>query len=683
MRKDRLGCSTCDRSRAVDGDTEPCMSPERRAYCGAVILVFASILSGTSRGQGQTQTKPAGPSAPEQLPAPRYLPDPSQFDFFRGTPYEREPSEGSGLFDPLRRPIETPPSPADPAPVQDPGLFQTPYDPPVGFTGPSSVLPRDTQVDSHFVPIEDRWRIGFSPWDRYGRGHPMLDDYPYAPSGLGIFGPFGQNMIKGDYPIWGQNTFLDLSFQSFSFIEGRNLPTQTTPFESTSHPNQFDFFGRNDQLFYFHNFVMIVDLFHGDAGFKQPDWRVKLTPIINLNYLTLEELAQVNPNVEKGTSRARGWVTLQEWFVEKKIADLSPNFDFVSVRAGSQPFNSDFRGFIFNDVNRAIRIFGTANANRDQFNLAYFRQQEKDTNSLLNSFNDRGQDIVIANYFRQDFFFPGYTSQWSFHFNHDGPSFHFDRNNFLVRPDPVGAFTPHTVYAAYLGWAGDGHIGRFNISHAFYEAIGYDTLNPLANQPQNINAQFGAIELSYDRDYVRFRMSGMFASGDSNPNNSHATGFDSILDFPNFAGGQFTYWQRQAVPIFGVNLTQRFSFLPDLRSSKVQGQSNFVNPGFGLYNLGFDVEITPRLKSINNCNFMWFDKTLPLETFLFQEHIHHFIGADISTGLEYRPLLSNNILLTYGFAVLLPGQGFKDIYSRFMNVANPLISTFVQTELNF
>src|SRR6185312_4142266 len=272
------------------------------------------------------------------------------------------------------------------------------------------------------------------------------------------FGPFNQNVLKGDYPILGQNTFLDLTFSSFSFIEPRQLPTQTSPFESTAHPNHFDFFGRPDQLFYFHNFVLTVDLFHGDAAFKPPDWRLKLTPIVNVNYLTVEELAQVNPNVQKGTSRARGWVTLQEWFVEKKIADLSPNYDFVSVRAGSQPFNSDFRGFIFNDVNRAVRLFGTRNADRDQFNVAYFRQQEKDTNSLLNSFNDRGQDIFIANYFRQDFIWPGYTSQWSVHYNHDSPSFHFDRNNFLVRPDPVGVFQQHEVDAFYLGWSGDGHI---------------------------------------------------------------------------------------------------------------------------------------------------------------------------------------------------------------------------------
>lgn len=655
------------------------MSPKGSAHCCALIMIAALILAAPARGDDGSAPR----ENDRELPLPSILPDPAQFDPLRRALETPLPplDELTAPFDPLRRPIETPPSPADPQFTPEPELLQTPYDAPLGFAGPSGIQPRDEQIDSHFVPIEDRWRIGFSPWDRYGKGHPPLDDYPYAQGSS--FGPFNQNVFKGDYPIFGQHTFLDVTFTSFSFIEGRQLPTQTTPFESTSHPNQFDFFGRTDQLFYFHNFIMSVDLFHGDAAFKPPDWRIKLTPIVNANYLTVEELAQVNPNVEKGASRARGWVTLQEWFVEKKLADLSPDYDFVSVRAGSQPFNSDFRGFIFNDVNRAVRIFGTRNANRDQFNIALFRQQEKDTNSLLNSFQDRGQDVFIANYFRQDFIWPGYTTQFSVHYNHDNPSLHFDRNNFLVRPDPVGTFQPHSIDAVYFGWTGDGHINRFNITHAFYQVVGYDSMNPLANQPQDINAQFAAFELSYDRDYVRFRTSGMFASGDHNVNNRHATGFDSILDFPNFAGGQFTYWQRQAVPLFGVNLTQRFSFLPDLRSSKVQGQSNFVNPGFGLYNLGFDVEITPRLKSINNYNLMWFDAVQPLQTFLFQQNIHHFIGADLSSGLEYRPLLSNNLLLTFGFALLVPGQGFKDIYNHFMTVVDPLISTFIQTELTF
>src|SRR5262249_58276904 len=108
---------------------------------------------------------------------------------------------------------------------------------------------------------------------------------------------------------------------------------------------------------------------------------------------------------------------------------------------------------------------------------------------------------------------------------------------FLVRPDPVGDFQPHSVNVGYFGWAGDGHWGRYNLSHQFYWAFGYDSLSPLANRPQTINAPMAAIEGSYDRDSARLRLSVFWASGDRNINDTHATGFDTILDQPNFAGG--------------------------------------------------------------------------------------------------------------------------------------------------
>ena len=65
-----------------------------------------------------------------------------------------------------------------------------------------------------------------------------------------------------------------------------------------------------------------------------------------------------------------------------------------------------------------------------------------------------------------------------------------------------------------------------------------------------------AVEGSYDRDWVRFRTSFFYVSGDKNINNNHATGFDTILDGPNFAGGPFSYWNRQQIPLFGVNLVE-------------------------------------------------------------------------------------------------------------------------------
>jgi hypothetical protein len=551
--------------------------------------------------------------------------------------------------------------------------------PTLGYAGRSGVLPRSGANDE-YETVEDRWRIGFPEWDRYNAGHPRVFDYPYRPGR--IIDPYNQNVLKGDYPIWGQHTFLNISGESAALFEGRSIPTATTPFESTSRPGTFDFFGRPGQFFYTHFISTSFDLFHGDAAFKPADWRIKLTPVFNTNNLLVEELGVVSPNVLKGTERSRTWTTLQEWFAEYKLADLSPQYDFLSLRVGSQPFTSDFRGFIFSDVNRGVRLFGNADGNRWQYNLAYFRQQEKDTNSQLNTFRDRNQNIVIANLYRQDFLFPGYTAQASFHFNNDNPAFLFDKNGFLVRPDPVGVFTPHRVNAYYLGLAGDGHIGRYNISHAFYWVLGDDSRNPLAGTRQSVSAQLAALEMSYDRDWARFRVQGLYQSGDGNPNNGHATGFDGILDNMNF-GGEFSFWRRQRIPLFGVGLTNDQSQYANLRSSRIQGQSNFVNPGLWLAGAGVDFDLTPRFRVINNVNALLFDKTATLETFLFQSNIDRFIGTDLSSGVEWRPRLNNQAIVLVGASTLIPGPGFRQLYNKKDAKVNPLLSLFTQITLAF
>lgn len=132
----------------------------------------------------------------------------------------------------------------------------------------------------------------------------------------------------------------------------------TTPFESTLRPHQEEFFGRPNQNLYNQYFRLSFDLFHGDAGFKPADWRVKLTPVFNINYINFQQLAPVNPDVRDGVDRARTFTALEEYFAEIKLADLGPEYDFLSMRVGSQPFVSDFRGFVFADTNRGVRLFG-------------------------------------------------------------------------------------------------------------------------------------------------------------------------------------------------------------------------------------------------------------------------------------------------------------------------------------
>ena len=569
----------------------------------------------------------------------------------------------------------------EPEPAQPTSVLVPEFDAPFGFGGPSGVLPREDQQGSHFVPIEDRWRLGMPAWDRYGKGHPPVDDYP------GVLGrwwdPYNLNVLKGDYPLVGQDTFLNVTGISQLVQELREVPTGTTPFESTLNPFSEEFFGDPEQFFSTNSFRLSVDLFNGSAGYKQPVWRMRATPVFNFNYLDVNELAVVSPDVREGTTRYRTDWALDEWFLEAKLADLGPDYDFVSVRGGSQFFVSDFRGFVFSDTNRAVRLFGSRLSNRDQFNVLWFDQTEKETNSELNLYDDRHQNTVIANYYHQDFLVPGYTGLLSFHYNNDQPGTKFDRNRFLVRPDPAGVFQPHRVEAYYLGLAGQGHFGHLNVSNAFYYVWGRDGLNPIAGQEQDIEAQMSAIELSYDRDWARFRVSWFWASGDPDPNDGDAEGFDAIFDNPNFAGGEFSYWQRQAIRLFGVGLTQRQSLVANLRSSKTQGQSNFVNPGLSLVNAGIDMDVTPRLKLVANANFLWFDDTKSLEVFTFQDKIDSQIGTDLSLGIEYRPYLNDNVQIISGLSSFIPARGFKDLYTPFNGKVETLFGHFLEVILTY
>ncbi len=490
-----------------------------------------------------------------------------------------------------------------------------------------------------FLPVPDRWRIGYE---------------------RNIFNPYKQNVLKGDYPILGDHIFFIFTGISDTLAEFRQLPVPSGV--SSARSGSSKFFGRDNQFFFRQNLFFRFELLEGDTAFKPPDWALVATAAVNVpTYLDVQERGVVNIDVRKGTDRTTYDFAMQELFFAYHLRDISDRYDFISTKVGIQPFNSDFRGFIFLNSNLGARVFGNWDSNRWQYNVTFFEMLEKDTNSEFNKFELRDQEIVIANLYREDFIFLGYTTQFSFHYNHDDGGIRFDQNDFLVRPDPVGDAKSHTLDVFYLGWTSNGHIGRINVSHAIYLAFGKDDSNPLAGREVDIFGQMAALELSIDYDWLRPKFSFFYSSGDSDPTNGTASGFDTIFDKPNFVGGGFSFWNRQGIRLLGVGLVQRESLIPNLRSSKIQGQSNFVNPGIYIFNVGLDIEVTPKLKTFLNANYLSFVHTEPLELFLQQPDISRSIGFDLSLGVFYRPLNTNNIIVTAGVGTLLPGDGFEEI----------------------
>lgn len=563
------------------------------------------------------------------------------------------------------------------------------------------------------IPQTNRWRIPFGQVQRYPDG--SRAETPYQNGPLRFFDPYKASLLKGDSPIIGQDIFFSATFEDQFLAEFRRVPVGSGI--SAARANSTDFFGRSDSYTLSNNFSATLELFKGETAFKPIDWAVRLTPIFNINYTEVKETGLLNPdprgpNYSAGnpepsppaaitnpgditgvlgnglrhvgeqdfggtryTERTRETVSLQEAFVEVHLRDLSDNYDFVSTRLGNQFLNADFRGFVFDDTDTGIRVFGNYDDNRLQYNAAFFNLREKDTFSGLNQYSARGQDVFVANVFRQDalnLFLPaadplasGYTAEVSVLASLDHGEKHYDKNGFLVRPAPVGGpIMEHDINSVYFGWNGDGHVGWLNLTHSFYQVLGHDDQNAIAGHGVDINAQMAALELSVDRDYLRPKFSLFYASGDDNPRGKWATGFDSILDSPTFIGSPFSFYERQGFGLAGSSVLTKpaDSLLLDLRTSKTEGQANFVNPGTFIVGLGLDANLTPKLKAQFNANYIRFVNTAAICDILITNHADDELGYDISLGFTYRPTLTQNIIINAGFGAFLPGQGYRDIY---------------------
>jgi hypothetical protein len=523
-----------------------------------------------------------------------------------------------------------------------------------------------------YLPVPERWNLPLPEWDRYG----VRGDYPYVSGHW--WDPYNQNKLKGDYPILGKRTFFNVTGVSDSLLEGRNLPVPSGV--STERPRSEKFFGRGGIYVPVTAVRASFDLFRGDTVFRPIDWRVRFAPAYSANFVYLSEYNGVNADVRRRDTRLDHHLGIQELFVEKKLFDIGHDYDFLSVRAGIQEFTSDFRGFMAVLEAPGVRVFGTLKSSRIEYNAAFFDALEKDTNSGFNELNRRHQQIYIANVYIQDFVTPGYTQSFSFHANDDRGRLHYDTNGFLVRPAPIGVIGTNHVKAYYLGWAGNGHVGRWNVSHAFYQALGHETNNPIAARRLDINAQMGALELSIDKDWLRLKGATFIASGDRDPSDGKGRGFDAILDLPTFAGGPFSLWNRQGLRLAqtGTGIKSPLSLLPTLRTNKDEGQPNFVNPGVFILNGAADFDLTPKLRAFVTTSYVRFLESAPMGALLFQGKVRPNAGVDFGGGATYRPPLSDNIVIIGGIQSMKLGQGLKDIYQRSF-----LFSVFVNARLQF
>jgi hypothetical protein len=500
------------------------------------------------------------------------------------------------------------------------------------------------------IALPDRWRI--------------VD----ALYGENLWDPYNRNVLKGDKPVHGDDRFFSITAISDSVLQSQRSPTPVG-FQSTQRPGSNDVFGNSQQQVFAQTLLVELVYLKGNTVFRPPDYEFRLTPAFQYNRVEVEEVLALNADPRRGVTRSDSVLTLQAAFYDRHLRDVSENYDFDSLRIGIQPITADFRGFLFNDLPLGVRLFGTRKNNVFQYNLGLFRRLEKDTNSGLNDLGraPRKDDVLVANLFWQDLFVLGLTSQFGFVYNRnreDG-EFYFDRNGFIARPASFGDERPRSYDVAYLGYSVDGHIDRVNLSGSAWYALGEDRNGPFSGEPSDIRASFIAAEASMDFDWIRPRVSVLHASGDDDPFDDRAGGFDAIFENPLFAGADTSYWIRQSVPLIGggrVALSGRNGLLNSLRSSKEQGQSNFVNPGLNLLGAGVDFDLLPELRLSLNANALWFDDSAILEVARQQPDIPRRIGTDLSAALIWRPFMSQNMVMRLSYASLLPGPGYRALF---------------------
>ena len=489
------------------------------------------------------------------------------------------------------------------------------------------------------IPV-DRWRI----IDSLGQPDNRLD--PYATN----------NPLKGDRPVWGPDGFSVLTVGSNSLLESRHVPASLD-----AATGQLD---GHQQFFNSQTASIDAVLYEGDTIFRPPDYQLRITPILNYS--------STNTGATRTTTTSVG---AQAFFFEKHLRDVSANYDFDSVRIGIQPVTSDFRGFVLADQPLGIRLFGTRDNGIYQYSAGWFRRLPKNAARQ----NDLGagipaNDLLMANLYVQDLGRLGLTSEFVAIYDRSRA-----RGTHILLDGANPTFTAgarHDYDVLYLGYGADGHLGRLNLTGSVYEVIGRESQGVFTAGSTRVQASFAALELSRDFDWIRIRASGLYASGDGNPLDGQSHGFDGINQSAAFAGADSTFFIHQRLPLVlgAIDLKQRDSLYPSLRSTTDTGESNFTNPGLELLGAGADFDLAPSLRVSFDVDRMMFDRTAPLQAILGGNAVSRSIGTDASVDAIYRPFISQNVIARLSVAKLFPAPAVRSLvggsapFSMFFNL---------------
>lgn len=529
---------------------------------------------------------------------------------------------------------------------------------------PGDVTPPDTpavrcdsdrlpRVSSEEMPppaaVPDRWRL--------------VDDLGYRVDWLNSYQ--GNNPLKGDWPVLGGDDFFSLSAASGSLLEGRRIASAAVGEPDAAGQRT----ATQGQLFFNESLSLDAVLYRGDTVFRPPDWQWRLTTVLSKSGVRAD-----------GRTDSANTAAVQALSFEKHLRDVSAHDDFDSVRIGIQTLTSDFRGFLLSDQPLAARLFGTRDSNVYQYNVALFRSLQKNAVSL----NDVGavlphNDVLLANLYRQDFPRAGVTSEFVAAYNRNRQPSMQELLGSDGTANAPAARMRHDYDVVYLGYGIDGHFGWLNATAMTYGLLGRERQSTFTDAPSTLEAWFAATELSMDSDNKRWRLSLLHASGDDDPHDRRATGFDGLTANPVFAGTDSSFFIHQQLAVAGgaFNLKSRNALLPALNPTNSGGQDNFSNPGLDLVGLGMDLDLAPKWRISVDANQLWFDQPAALADLMMRPIPRNF-GAELAVNAFWRPFANQNLILRMSNAVLKRGPGYRALYDGGMPY-----STFIFLTLSY
>ena len=288
-----------------------------------------------------------------------------------------------------------------------------------------------------------------------------------------------------------------------------------------------------------------------------PHIEYRLTLALNVNYVDVRRAARP---VRRAVARAPT-ASIMRSASRKPSSTItsatSPTATIsTAIRVGIQPFSFDFRGFLFQDQQLGVRLFGNRDNNRFQYNLAAIWRLEKDTNSRPQQHPpDAAQRLDPP---RQPLP-PGFPVRrpdqpGEPHLEHQ-PRARRDRGRRQRLPGPPGADrqSARAQLRRRLSRLQRRRPDRPDQPHRLGLrrcSAGTGTTSSPA-RPAKIRSFFLAAEPSYDFNWIRLRGAALFASGDGDPFDDVEGGFDAIFENPIFAGADTSYWIRQTIPFAG------------------------------------------------------------------------------------------------------------------------------------